>query len=95
MSKNEGTHKNSAHLARILVFRKTYMKHIRMVAYLRGKGRGGSMGIKRKRYLERINKRGLVLPMITTCHELKRLINQTFCSRSLKNKTKLKYKLDK
>lgn len=88
-------HTKAAQFASILILRKTYMKHITMVAYLRGKGRGGSMGIKRKRYFERINKRGLVLPMITMCHELKRLINLTFCSRSLKNKTKLKYKLDK
>ena len=33
------------------------MKHVRMVAYLRGKGRGGRVGIKRKRSFERINKR--------------------------------------
>ena len=94
--KNAGTHQNSVQFARILIFRKIWnMKHVRMVAYLRGKGRGGRVGIKRKRSFERINKRGLVLPMITMCHELKRLINLTFCSRSLKNKTKLKYKLDK
>ena len=36
---------------------------------MREKGRGGNVGMKRKRYFERINKRGLVKPVIIMCHE--------------------------